>query len=277
MEQPDLLQLLAAFAIALMAGAINSIAGGGTILTFPFILALVGDSKVANITSTLGLWPASLGGAWGYRRDIAHLVERFRPFFLISLLGGGAGACLLLWTEKRTFDAIVPFLILGATLLFATQGTLSAWLARRQRLAAATSNHSGVMAPSLGWWPVLAAQVSVALYGGYFGAGIGIMMLALLGFLGLTDIYQMNGLKNLGGLCVNGLAVAVFIISDRFHQASVNWPIVAAMAVGGIMGGYYCVPLARKVGPRVARRIIIVVGLAGAAYTAWSVWGKTVQ
>src|SRR5262245_32925247 len=90
----------AAFAIALIAGAVNSIAGGGTILTFPLILALVGDSKVANITSTVGLWPASLGGAWGYRRDIAHLVRPFRGFFLVSFLAGGAGALLLLATKK---------------------------------------------------------------------------------------------------------------------------------------------------------------------------------
>lgn len=274
MDHHDLPTLLAAFAVALVAGAINSIAGGGTILTFPLILALVGDSKIANITSTLGLWPASLGGAWGYRRDIAHLVKPFRGFFIISFLGGGAGALLLLWTTKSTFDVLVPFLILSATVLFALQTPLSKWLARRQRTALDHPDNT----PHPGrWWLILLAQIIVALYGGYFGAGIGIMMLALLGFLGLTDIYQMNGLKNLGALCINGLALLIFIVSDRWREPTVNWPVVAAMALGGILGGYFCVGLARKVGPNMARKIIIAVGLAGAAYTAWSVWGKAVQ
>lgn len=274
MHHTDPLTLLAAFGVALVAGAINSIAGGGTILTFPLILALVGDSKVANITSTIGLWPASLGGAWGYRRDIAHLVKPFRSFFVISFFAGGAGALLLLWTRKGTFDALVPFLILGATSLFAVQSRLSAWLAHRQK---EQLEHPDNTPHPNRWWLILVAQVVVGLYGGYFGAGIGIMMLALLGFLGLTDIYQMNGLKNLGGLCINGLALAVFIVSDRFLERSVNWPVAGAMALGGILGGYFCVGLARKVGPAAARGIIIAVGLLGAGYTAWSLWSKAVR
>ena len=276
MHHADPWTLAAAFAVALIAGAVNSIAGGGTILTFPLILALVGDSKVANITSTVGLWPASLGGAWGYRRDIAHLVRPFRSFFLVSFVAGGAGALLLLATEKNTFDALVPFLILGATALFAVQARLSAWLAKRQREHPVVAEEPAAPPPSR-WWLVLAAQVVVGLYGGYFGAGIGIMMLALLGFLGLSDIYQMNGLKNLGALCINGLALAIFVVSDLWVERTINWPVAGAMAAGGILGGYFCVGLARKVGPAAARKIIIAVGLAGAAYTAFSVWGHGVR
>lgn len=267
MHDADPWTLLAAFCVALVAGAINSIAGGGTILTFPLILALVGDSKVANVTSTVGLWPASLGGAWGYRRDIEHLVRPFAGFFLISLLGGAAGALLLLFTTKSTFDRLVPFLILAATSLFAVQTRISAWLDRRQSEKPAENQ------PQPGrWWLILAAQVAVGLYGGYFGAGIGIMMLALLGFLGLSNIYQMNGLKNLGGLCINGPATLLFILADRWQQPTIHWPVAGAMAVGGILGGYFCVGLARRVGQQLARQIIVGVGLAGAAYTAWSLW-----
>lgn len=256
--------LALAFVIAAAAGAMNSIAGGGTILTYPVIFALVGDGKVANITSTLGLWPGSLGGAWGYRREMAPHLRRFAPFFLISFLGGGLGGLLLLLTRSATFEKLVPLLILGATLAFMAQSLISDWLARRRAPEAPASRAR--------WLGVVLLQLAVAVYGGYFGAGIGIMMLALLGFLGLSNIYQMNGLKNLGGLCINGPATLLFILADRWQQPTIHWPVAGAMAVGGILGGYFCVGLARRVGQKLARQIIIGVGLAGAAYTAWSLW-----
>ena len=265
-------QIVLAFSVALVAGAINSIAGGGTILTFPVILAVLGDSKMANITSTLGLWPASLGGAWGYRREIEPYFKHFLPFFIISFFGGGAGAALLLWTKKSTFDAIVPLLILGATSLFMVQSWVSAWL-RRKIESGPPPTSTFTPPPQKHWLLMVLFQWVVAVYGGYFGAGIGIMMLAALGLLGLNDIYQMNGIKNVGALCINGLALICFILWDLTQeQHFIVWPVVAAMAAGGILGGYFCVGLAKKVGPTAARWIIITVGWLGAAYTAWKAW-----
>ncbi len=270
MPEVDLTQLIIAFLAALVAGAINSIAGGGTILTFPVILSILGDSKMANITSTLGLWPASLGGAWGYRRDVEPIFHRFLPFFLISLLGGGAGAALLLWTQKSTFDAIVPLLIMGATMLFMLQSWIAAWL--RNRMSHVPAVDGAAPTTSRSWWLVVLFQWAVALYGGYFGAGIGIMMLAALGFLGLNDIYQMNGIKNIAALCINGLAVICFVVWDLTQERQVAWAVAIAMAAGGILGGYYCVGLAKRMGPQAARWIIIAVGWLGAGYTAWKAW-----
>lgn len=257
--------LALAFAVAVAAGAINSLAGGGTILTYPVIFALVGDGKVANITSTLGLWPGSLGGAWGYRREMAPHLRRFKMFFVISFLGGGLGGGLLLLTTARTFERLVPFLILAATLTFMCQNLIATRLRRCQRPQAPT--------PAWRWLLVVLLQSAVAVYGGFFGAGIGIMMLALLGFLGLNDLFEMNGLKNLGSFCINAIAVVQFVIADFWFERSINWPIVGVMAAGATLGGYYCAGLARRLGPRLARLIIIVVGLTGAVWTAWKTWG----
>jgi uncharacterized membrane protein YfcA len=278
----DLTLLAAAFLVAAVAGAMNSIAGGGTILTFPILLALGLSPKVANITSTLGLWPGSLGGAWGYRHDMAHLLKEYVPFFAISFVGGGVGAGLLLWTAEATFDYLVPWLILSATGLFMFQGWLASWLQRR----AANRAGNGVAVPAstepVGWKQlkftlVILCQALVAVYGGYFGAGIGILMLALLGFLGLRDLFQMNGIKNLGALCINGVSILLFTAADLNAQASggdrrIVWPVVMVMAIGAILGAYYSTGVARRVGPRVARWIIIAIGLGGAAWTAWRTW-----
>lgn len=256
--------LALAFVIATAAGAINSLAGGGTLLTYPVIFALVGDGKVANITSTLGLWPGSLGGAWGYRREMAPHLRRFASFFLISFLGGGLGGLLLLFTRSATFERLAPLLILGATGAFMVQSLIADWLARRQVADRPPSTAR--------WLGVGLLQLAVAVYGGYFGAGIGIMMLALLGFLGLTDLFEMNGLKNLAALCINAIAILQFIVADRLVQRTIDWPVVGVMAAGAVLGGYFCAGLAKRLGPRRARWLIIFVGLGGAAWTAWKTW-----
>jgi hypothetical protein len=246
------LQLILVMVAAAVGGAINSIAGGGTLLTFPAIVALGISPLVANATSTVALWPAALGSMWGYRSELAGARWWVTHFTLPSLLGGALGAWLLLHTSAHSFEHIVPFLVLGATGLFMAQGPVM------KRLRAAHPPVAvGEDPPPARLAPFYMYQFGVGIYGGYFGAGIGILMLALLGFLGFANIHRMNGLKNWGGLCINAVAALMFMASDL-----VNWPVALAMAVGGLLGGYGGSRLAQRVGQLWVRRAIIVIGLA---------------
>jgi uncharacterized protein len=243
--------LLLVFAAALLAGAVNSIAGGGTLLTFPALVWLGLPPISANATSTVALWPGSFGSMWAYRGQL-HGTRGWLLWFTIpSIAGGIVGAQLLLHTSASRFDAIVPFLVLGATVLFILQQPLSRRLARR-----ATEEHalsSGLPPPSV--W-VLAGQFAVAVYGGYFGAGIGILMLAALGAIGVNDIHRMNGIKNWGAMCINAIAAITFALSGI-----VTWPVAATMAVGGLAGGYGGARLALRVGQRWVRQAVVAIGL----------------
>ena len=241
-----LTHLLAAFAAAFGAGMINSVAGGGTLLSFPTLIWLGLNSVTANATSTVAIWPGSLGGMWGFRRELRTAEPRMLALTLPSLIGGVAGAILLQWTKPALFDRIAPFLILFATVLFMLQETV-----QRLLKTAGQKRHE-----SRKWLiGALLFQLLVALYGGYFGAGIGIMMLAALSILGLTDLHQMNGLKNFFALCINGVAALWFI-----RAGMVYWPDVVTMAVGAIIGGYGGAGAARKLGRTVVRRIVIAIG-----------------
>ena len=242
-----LIPLLLALVAAALGGAINAIAGGGTLLTFPAIVALGVPPVVANATSTVALWPGTLGSLWGYRREVAGSRAWLIRFTLPSLLGGVTGAWLLLHTGAERFARIVPFLVLAATILFMVQGTLMRWLRGR----------SETHPPAAPAWFFLVWQFGVGIYGGYFGAGIGILMLAVLGLMGLTNIHQMNGLKNWGGLCINLVAAAMFAASGI-----VDWPLALAMACGGLLGGYTGSRLAQRVGQAAVRQAVIVIGLA---------------
>src|SRR6185295_10508261 len=189
------------FITAFAAGAINSIAGGGTLLTFPVLLWLGLDAKVANATSTVALWPGLFGGLFGYRRELENSSAILLRLGLTSVVGGAVGAWLLIWTPSPTFARLVPFLILFATLLFMVQGTINRWLKFQPILAA----------PPRGWWlGAMVFQFFSATYGGYFGAGNGVLMLAALGFLGLHDLHRANGIKNFMGICINSIAVLSF-------------------------------------------------------------------
>lgn len=243
--------LLLVFAAALLAGAINSIAGGGTLLTFPALVWLGLPPISANATSTVALWPGSFGSMWAYRGQL-HGTRRWLLWFTIpSIAGGIVGAQLLLHTSASRFDVIVPFLVLGATVLFILQQPLSRRLARR-----ATEEHAPASSlPPLSAW-VLAGQIAVAVYGGYFGAGIGILMLATLGAMGFSDIHRMNGIKNWGAMCINATAAITFALSGI-----VIWPVAATMAVGGLAGGYGGARLALRVGQKWVRRMVVAIGL----------------
>jgi uncharacterized membrane protein YfcA len=243
--------LLLVFTAALLAGAVNSIAGGGTLLTFPALVWLGLPPISANATSTVALWPGSFGSMWAYRGELAGTRRWLLLFTIPSVAGGIVGAQLLLHTSAARFDAIVPFLVLGATVLFMLQQPLSRRLARR---AADEHAVAAALPPPSAW--LLAGQFGVAVYGGYFGAGIGILMLAALGAMGLGDIHRMNGIKNWGAMCINAIAAATFALSGI-----VTWPVAATMAVGGLAGGYGGARLALRVGQKWVRRAVVAIGL----------------
>ncbi|MBV9925195.1 MAG: sulfite exporter TauE/SafE family protein [Acidobacteria bacterium] len=235
-------------AAAFAAGMINSIAGGGTLVSFPALLWVGRASVAANATSTVALWPASLAGLFGFRRELKGSGRDFALFAAPSLLGGVLGALLLLRTPSATFDRLVPFLILFATLLLAAQEPVS----RRLR-AGREEGHR----PTRAWWTgALIFQFCVGVYGGYFGAGIGILMLAALGLLGFTDIHRMNALKNLLAICINGVAAVCFIASGEVY-----WTDVLVMTFAAIAGGYLGARLAYRLGRRFVRLAVIVIGL----------------
>lgn len=239
------MRLVVALVAAAAAGAVNAIAGGGTLLTFPTIIGLGVTPLVANGTSTVALWPGSLGSMWGYRQELTGARRWVIGFTAPSLTGGALGAWLLLHTPPAAFDRIVPFLVLGATVLFLVQRPLLRGLRPRGPTEAAPR------------WSFLATQFLVAVYGGYFGAGIGILMLAVLGFMGLSNIHRMNGLKNWGALCINAVAVVMFAGGGIVH-----WPIALTMAAGGMAGGYAGSRLAQRVGQQAVRHAIVAIGLA---------------
>ena len=227
-----------AFGAAFLAGVINSVAGGGTLVSFPALVWLGLPSVTANATSTAAIWPGTLGGIWGYRRELGQAEPRMLALTIPSLVGGATGAVLLGHTSPGVFDKLVPFLIAFATILFMAQDKVRQF-------------HTP--APSM--FGPMAFQFLVALYGGYFGAGIGILMLAALSVLGMSDIHKMNGLKNFFAMCINGIAAFYFVWAKM-----VEWPYVAVMAAGAIIGGYGCAGVARKLGGATVRRIVIGIG-----------------
>lgn len=246
------------FACAFFAGAINSIAGGGTLLTFPALIWLGLDPKVANATSTVALWPGLFGGLFGYRRELENSSTLLIRLGAVSVLGGGVGAWLLIVTPSPIFARLVPLLILFATILFMTQGAIN----RRFQFQPIQAE------PKLMWWVgALVFQFFSAMYGGYFGAGNGILMLAALGLLGLHDIHRANGIKNFLGICINSIAVLSFSVMHF-----VVWSDALLMAVGALLGGYFGASMAMRIGQLVVRRGIVVIGFVITAVMLWRLW-----
>ena len=241
------------FGAAFIAGMMNSVAGGGTLLTFPALVWLGMDPIRANVTSTIALWPGSLEAMYGFRRELEGSHRWMQLLAPVSVAGGLLGAFLLLRTPSRVFASIVPYLILFATVLFAVGEPITRWLSRGDTSA----QHKTSRETRLWWIGAMIFQFVVAVYGGYFGAGMGIMMLAALGLLGLTDIHQMNGLKNFFVVCINVVAASYFVL-----RGSVDWPYAAVMVTGAIAGGYGGAGLARRVGRRFVRRAVICIGFA---------------
>jgi uncharacterized membrane protein YfcA len=246
-------RLLGVVISALIAGMMNSIAGGGTLVTFPALVALGVPPLNANATSTVALWPASVSSMWGYRAQLRGARVWAWGFAIPSLVGGGIGAWLLLRTPAARFAAIVPWLVLGATALFVAQQPVMKWVRRHRVPSSEPTDTVATRFPSPG---IMIFQLLVAIYGGYFGAGIGILMLAALGLMGFSNIHRMNGLKNWGGLCINAVAALLFAFSRL-----VNWPVALAMAVGSISGGYLGSRAAQRVPQALVRGSVVAIGL----------------
>jgi uncharacterized protein len=245
-------QIVTLFLAAVTAGAINSVAGGGSFISFPALLLAGVPPISANATNATALWPGTVASVGAYRRELAVQRRGIMLFSVISLLGGLIGALLLLQTQERTFEQLIPYLLLAATLIFALSPRITRW----------TRQWSGPGGPR---WSrrlsVLALYFGVAIYGGFFGAGLGILTLAVLGLLGLEQIHEMNALKVLQASLINGVAVLTFALAG-----AVQWPIALLMAAGGIVGGYGGAALARRVNPVAVRWVIIVVSVSLTLY-----------
>jgi len=247
--------MLMMIAAAFAAGVINSIAGGGTLITFPVLIWLGLDPKVANATSTVALWPGLFGGLFGYRRELENSSAILLRLGTTSVIGGAIGAWLLIWTPSLIFARLVPFLILFATLLFMAQGTIN----RRLRLQPITDE------PKMSWWVgAMVFQFFSAMYGGYFGAGNGILMLAAMGLLGLHDINRANGIKNFLGICINSIAVLSFSL-----KGLVVWPDALIMALAATLGGYFGAKMAVRVAQVTIRRAIVAIGFVITFVMVW--------
>lgn len=233
-----------------VAGIMNAIAGGGTLVTFPTLILAGIPSIGANATSTIALLPATIASAAGYRGKIPVVAHWLRLFGPVSLVGGLLGGILLVMTPEKVFDGFVPFLILFATALFMAQGSFRRFLGHRVERAHGEP-------PSRVWITgAVAFQFAVAVYGGYFGAGIGILMLASLGLLGFQDVHEMNALKVMLGFLINVVAAVYFIGSGL-----VTWSAAGIMMFGTILGGYFGAHFAQRVPQQFVRGLITVIGL----------------
>jgi uncharacterized membrane protein YfcA len=246
--------ILILFLLAVVGGTLNSVAGGGSFFTFPALIFVGIPAKIANASNTVALWPGSVASMWAYRHELA---QQKRSFLILmvstSLIGGIIGAQLLLHTPASIFQGLIPYLLLLATLLFALSGPITTRL-RMRNVGKVRLSPSTLIAVAL-------AQLVIATYGGYFGGGIGILMLATLAMMGMEDIHVMNGLKTVLASCINGVAVVIFIFAR-----AVVWPETILMIVGAIIGGYGGAYYARKVNPNLIRGFVIVVGFAMSAY-----------
>lgn len=247
------LEVVGLAASAAAAGLINAIAGGGTLITFPTLIFFGTLEKIANATSTFALVVGTFSGVLGYRRQLAAIRPWLWRFLPPSLLGGWVGSWLLTHTSDRTFSRLVPFLLLFATVLFLGQGFL-------RRMAGLGEAPAGPRRGAV--WAAIGFQLAVSIYGGYFGAGIGILMLASLGLMGLTDIHEMNALKTVLGSVINLVATGVFIAAGL-----IDWPRAGVMTAGALVGYFVGSHFALKIPQARVRQIITLIGFGIAAAT----------
>lgn len=236
------------------AGTINTVVGSGTLITFPTLLAFGVPPVVANVSNNIGLVPGSVTGAIGYRRELSGQRSRVLRLASASLVGAVVGAVLLLVLPPGAFEAVVPALILLGVVLVVVQPRLSAWVARRHAL-------SGAPARDLAWW-VWPAVLLTGVYGGYFGAAQGVLLMAVLGIGVQETLQRLNGVKNVLAAIVNGVAGLIFAV-----VAEVDWTIVLLIGIGAVIGGLLGASVGRRLSPLALRVVIVVVGLV--AFTAF--------
>jgi uncharacterized membrane protein YfcA len=243
------LEAVAVLLAGVAAGTINTVVGSGTLITFPMLLAVGLNPVTANVSNTIGLAPGSASGAWGYRAELVGQRARLLRLASASLLGGVAGAVLLLVLPSSAFDAIVPVLIALGVILVILGPRISA------RVAARADARGGLPDHGAGWvWPAVGAA---GVYGGYFGAAQGVLLMAILG-IGVDDTMQRhNATKNVLACIVNGIAAVLFIV-----VADVDWWAAALVAVGSVIGGQVGATVGRRLSPAFLRALIVVVGIA---------------
>lgn len=243
-------------AAALVAGAVNAVAGGGTLISFPALTAVGVPTVSANVTNTVALSPGYVGGTLAQREDLAGQRPRLERLVPAAMLGGVAGGVLLLVTSESLFRRLVPFLILAACALLAGQDRVKTWVEARH----ARATEAGTVRVPHGSGVGVAAIGSVflaAVYGGYFGAGLGIILLAVLGVAIDDDLIRINALKQAMAVAINTTAASFFLFSGK-----VAWPAAAVMAIGSLAGGALGGRLASRLNPVVLRRVVIAAGVA---------------
>jgi len=257
-------EALALLSAACAAGMINAVAGGGTLVTFPVLILFGVPPVIANATSTLSLVMGTAGSLYGFRENIREVRPWFATFIPVSLLGGFLGSLLLTHGKESTFASLVPYLVLFATLLFMIQGFMNKRVSR-QILSRETHEKEEGKRAARGYLVVaMIFQFLVSIYGGYFGAGIGILMLASFGFLGFHNIHHMNALKNVVGSLINLVAALWFTANGL-----INWPIMAIMTVGAITGYYLGATYSQKLPQALVRHLITVIGLTITVVMFW--------
>lgn len=230
------------------AGTINTVVGSGTLITFPTLLAFGVPPVTANVSNTIGLVPGSVSGAIGYRRELRGQRSRVLRLLSASLLGGLAGAVLLLVLPSAAFEAVVPLLILLGVGLVVSGPRISRWVARRHEASGGLPHHGA-------WW-VWPSILLAGVYGGYFGAAQGVLLMAIMG-IGIDESLQrLNGIKNILGAVVNGVSGLVFAF-----VADVDWQVVLLIAAGSVVGGQIGAGLGRRLPDLWLRAFIVVVGL----------------
>jgi uncharacterized membrane protein YfcA len=234
-------------AAAVAAGAINALAGGGTLITFPTLLALGVSPITANVTNTVALCPGFIGGILAQLKDLSGQKRRFWSFLCASAIGGIVGSTLLLCTGERAFMALVPFLILTASCLLAAQGFIRMWLTKRSVTATAKANSEGLAVIIIG---------VTAIYGGYFGVAMSVIVLSLLGLMINESLTRLNAIKQTVAFGANGAAAVLFAFSGK-----VVWTIVLVMAAGALIGGTLGGRLAGHIKPDTLRWTVVSIGL----------------
>jgi uncharacterized membrane protein YfcA len=247
------LNVIVLFFAGMLASALNSVAGGGSFISFPALLVLGIPPINANTTNTVALWPGSVASVGAYRREFATSWRTLIPLVIVSLFGGIVGAVLLLGTPQDTFARLLPFLLALATLLLASSKRITRTVRGR--------NIGSQMSPRMNLTLVLSLQFFIAVYGGFFGGGIGIMMLAMMSLQGMTNIHAMNGVKTLLAVVINGLAVLIFV-----SAGTVYWPQCLVVLGGAILGGYGGAYLAQRFDSEQVRKFIIAIGIFMTVY-----------